>query len=733
MWLALLPLAALLVVLWTYRKTYPPLSRPYHILLVVLRVTVVLLTGLLIFEPATVLSRDRERPERVALLLDRSASMLLPVSGRGGRSDTSRIEAAEKLVRENTKSAGLAVFTFGDELHRADSSQGQGAQPEVEDRTDLASALHELSSRSRESWDRVYVVSDGRINAGRDPLLESGGLPPVESVLAGEPPEAPDLALAGFELLRPVYEGGRVELELSVALAPGTAGAGTLPEAALCDFYLDSRKVAEKKISLGRTGAGFAGEEISFPAPPAGGYWLKAVLRPLEGEWTALNNERLIRLEVAKSRPTLLLVSNAPDWDYAFLRRAFELNAEWQVEGLIVLRGEQGGEVVRREDARGGYSAGRLPDDKKLAEVDFLLLHGRLNDYENSFLNHIAGRAQKGGLALVFWPAGEIKPDAFPAALLSWLPFVPGPAAAVLVRAPEGPSTINTLDRYNILAGLGGGAAFDNLPPVQWVYRGIALKSRAEVLARAGQRSSGEPGAALLAAMPVGESRTAAVLGEGLWRWHMLSQDTPGGRDTRYYRLWEALAGWLMSGEKKSGLVFAPALSVFPRGAKVGFKGAFDTVGGDSATGRARVTVEVRRLGEAGQPMDTVAQSTLELDAGETNFSFILGRLRPGLYEFTGRVGKDGEELNKEGRFAVESYSPEMAAVAVDSTVLGALSASTGGRLTRLSDPALAIKTGTTTEPVTRTFRMSYDFWIYLLLAALLSTEWALRKRKALA
>ena len=135
-----------------------------------------------------------------------------------------------------------------------------------------------------------------------------------------------------------------------------------------------------------------------------------------------------------------------------------------------------------------------------------------------------------------------------------------------------------------------------------------------------------------------------------------------------------------------------------------------------SAQGRE----DARRLGEAGQPMDTVAQSTLELDAGETNFSFILGRLRPGLYEFTGRVGKDGEELNKEGRFAVESYSPEMAAVAVDSTVLGSLSASTGGRLTRLSDPALGIKTGTTTEPVTRTFRMSYDFWIYLLLAALL-------------
>ena len=731
LWLAILPLAALLLVWWTYRRTYPPVGRSYHLILVLLRVAVVAVVGLLIFEPVLRVRRIRERPERVALLVDRSASMLLPSTGRGGAQAPSRLALAQRLISESAVSTGIKIFTFGGALTEVDSLLSE-SEPQVEDRTDLASALEALKQRGQPDWDRVYVLSDGRVNAGKDPLLVAEGLPQVEAIMAGGYPQRPDLALVSVEQIRPAFAGGEVELELSVAAGRPQESIDRGAQAPVCDFFLNDRKIAEKKIDLGNGGARFAAATVSLPAPEAASYWLRSVLRPIESEWTVINNERIMRLEVSKNKRNLLLVSNSPDWDFTFLQRALELNDDWQVESILLLQSRESGPLIRRRDSEGRFTPISLPDAGALEELELLLLHGRLDRYDTAFLRRIARRADSGGFALVFWPADDLKTANLPAALARYLPFKQAQVSLVQVKAPEVPSVIFTLDRYNILAGLGSGTAIDDLPPVQWVFRGVLFKSTVEVLGRAGRRfPAGEPAPALIVAQPEDGTRVATVLAQGLWRWHMLNQDTSESRDTRYYSLWEALSRWLTAGEKRAGLALEPVREVFHRGEPVALEGRLGSEREDTAKGDLRVEIFVWRENEE-KGVDTVAAVTAETEGVDGSFTVQLGRLPPGFYNYEGILAGGRMQQKNAGVFAVESYSPEMAVIEPDSGVMARLAKETGGSFHDGLDGQISLLSGSTEESVAGSWRLSHNLWIYSLLIAFLSAEWILRRRKAL-
>ncbi|MBN2288380.1 MAG: VWA domain-containing protein [Candidatus Glassbacteria bacterium] len=741
LWLVLLPAAALVVAWWTYRRTFPPLSAGYRLLLLGLRIAVVALTGMLLFEPVVSLTRSRSRPERVAVLVDRSASMLLPAEGGGVGGDRreAALEIADGLI-SGLPSAGQepALFAFGGELTAMDSLGGIFAS--VEDRTDLGAALEGLLSAAPGLWDRIYVISDGAVNSGADPVsvLEAaeGDPPAVEAVIVGERPALSDLALVGVE--RPggrVFAGQEMELELSIAVSrPGPAGeAAPGGVVAVADIFVDGRKAAERRIVLEPGPSRFVSSRVRVEAGDPGLKLVRVVLRPLENEWCTLNNERLLFVEVSKGKREILLVSNQPDWDFTFLRQVMLSNGDWNVESLVLLRSSGTGVYVRRLDDDGVYSQGFLPGAAELQEVELVLLHGELSGYEAGFLSRLAGRAARGGFGLIFWPTGPLALSSLPGDLAAYLPFrgnLPGGFRQVPGR--QQPATVFTLDRYGILDGLGAGETMDNLPPLEWVFPDAPLEVQAEVLARAGTGKRRDQALGpVLVAQPVRRARVATVLGRGLWRWHMLGQSSGEKRDTRYYRLWEELTGWLLSGERSEEFTLRPRRPVFSRGEEVVLDGALqqaaeqETAAGSTKT----VRVVVRRQAEK---EDTVAVAEVqpgEYRDGEAVFTVEPGRLAPGSYVYEGRVA--GRVVS--GRFAVESYSPELAETAPDTSLLAGLPARSGSVTLHGRDFKAPALTGEIREPEVSAFHPYTSGWVYLLIVALLAAEWTLRRRKSLA
>ncbi|MEA1997594.1 MAG: hypothetical protein U9N45_08130, partial [Gemmatimonadota bacterium] len=550
--------------------------------------------------------------------------------------------------------------------------------------------------------------------------------------------------LKSLEVRGPVFSGGEIKLEFSLAVTPPADPETGYPQAAVLDFYSGGRKIGEKSLRLGEGIRRFVSGKVSLPAPEeAGEYWLHAIVRPLEGEWTAANNERLIKVTVSRDRRRIFLLSSSPDWDFYFMQRSLALDEDLEVQAMLALEPGHGGRLYRFRDSEGKFSAGRLPDAAALEDIELVVLHGEWARFDRSFLLRIADRAAQGSLALVFWPVGPLDTGEGLKKLARYLPFRDSRVSPPLVKGPDAPCVLFTTDRYGILKSLGRGAPINDLPPVDRVYRSLPLKASAVVLARTGreQAAATTPGAhkakgeVLLAALQVGGTRVAAILGQGLWRWHMLSQDASVGRDNLYERLWAALAEWLLSGEKGEKLFLKPRRNVFLLGETVVFDGELgETAPGerDKESGTVMVTVwQEKDKGAA----DTVAALKVEARGEAGSLEVQLGRLQPGVYLYEAvAAGSGSPPLSSRGTFAAENYNSEMAEAGPDTTILAGLVRATKGKLTMdYKNAETKIRADEITEPVLKTYRLAYRVWVYLVLILLLSAEWALRRRKALA
>ncbi len=722
MWpVVILASVVLLVVWWTYRRTSPPLPTGYKILLATLRSLVVVLLGMLALEPLLALGSGRSRPERVALLVDRSASMLLPQTGSPGGPD--RLEAARALVEQWISGRDVAaIYTFGRELARLESIDGLAAGL-LEDRTDLAGALEKLLSAPGPGWDRVVLVSDGRVNAGGSVLaaLPDSGVA-VDVVPLGGSPDGSDPALTGIEQISPAYEDGQVELELTLS--------GEARATLAVDIFLDGRKVAERRLQPPSGGASLSAERISFDAPAAGSYWLEASLRPLAGEFSELNNRRLHRLHVRQSRRTFLLISNSPDWDLTFTGRALSAVDDWDVSTLLILEGENGSTLHRRV-RQGVFSAGSLPAAAELEDAALVLLHGNIAKLGRRFLGRLAQRAAAGALGLVLWPTVRFDPAVLPPELAGVLPVSSG--AIIPLEAPATACRLYTNGRYGVLGALGGGGVIDDLPPVTTVYRGLKPVRSAEILAHAGSRGplAGE-GAPVLAVRPSAGVRSALITAQGLWRWHMQRQLGDPEDAALYFNMWRELAGWLTAAERRSPLVLEPGREVFGRGEPVSLSGEIRDGLDD---GEIVIEASLWRAGSA-TVRDTVATlRTTRAAAGERDgFALDFGVLPPGVYFYGALASSGADTLWAGGELAVEQFSPELAEVRPDSLGLVALAASTDGRIISPGELAEELQpVGEVREMVTRQIGLARESWIYWMIVALLAAEWTLRRRKALA
>ncbi|MCE5271532.1 VWA domain-containing protein [bacterium] len=725
LWLLIAALAAL--VLWSYRRTWPPVGAPYRALLICLRLAVFTVAAWLIFQPVLTWSVETRRRERVAVLLDNSASMRLPASAAGGPDSSSRVELALSLLGGLHSDSLSALYTFGDRLAPLTRTDSLGSTPSG--RTDLAAALRQVIAPGAPAWDRIYVLSDGAVNSGEDPTALAAALPPLESVIVGRTPSAPDLALAALSQSRPAYDNEPVELELSVAvnLPPG---AHSLPSGAapVVDFQVDGSPVASLRLDAGSLSGRFIGGQVKLPPLPEGEHVLRAVLRPLPGEWTERNNERLLILEVARGRHPLLLVTDAADWDFTFLHRALSLNQDWAVSALVLLGGEL--HSVRSQDREGRFSAGRLPDDKELENIELVLLHGDLARLDRSFLERVAARAARGSLAPVLWPSVRLDPSALPAGLAACLHFASVPAPLVPQPARDIPCRLLPDNRF----GLAVQAGDEELPPVESVMRLPGLAPDVVPLAALSGAASGlaaDPhGAPLIVVRDHDGVRSATVLGTGLWRWHMLSQESPGQDIARYERLWETLAGWLISGRRSEGGTLRPERNVFQWGEAVAFS-APGADASDSLTLRLSLVREPEGPGEVPDSLPSLISSSP--DPGQAR-RVVLGALTPGVYRW--RVTAENpaaEARDYGGLFAVESYSPELAVVQPDTTLPAALARATGGGLTDSRAFSGRIGDNLTRRRVRHSLSLAGESWLYFVLIALLSAEWILRRRRSLA
>jgi uncharacterized membrane protein len=310
-WLA----AALLTVIWLWRKGGPALARSQHWILWTCRIGALAALVAIGLNPVhiSVTPAPLHRPE-VHILLDSSQSMKLG-------SPESRWQEGLQILRTSIERANehadIHAHRFGERLVPLDRETlrtgGSIAGPEDAD-TQLAAAFRQLAGRlGREAPSCVVVISDGRV---REPekLEEMANIwrrlhVPVHVVPVGRPSEGGDVAIVAAVAPAKVRKQSQVTVEVFLR-SFGFAGKRVeLQLQALDDKGTVRRNLTTLPVTLQD---GVQPVTVAFRAEPD----LKKLrlhVPPLPGDLTEANDNFPLEIELDRTKIRVLFLEGSPE------------------------------------------------------------------------------------------------------------------------------------------------------------------------------------------------------------------------------------------------------------------------------------------------------------------------------------------------------------------------------------------------------------------------------------
>lgn len=682
LWLA--PLCLLLgigLAWWLYRRAEGKegFSRNLSLILAACRALAIALIAFFLLEPMVrILVREVRKPV-VVVLHDGSSSLL-------AAGDTASIRTTYKGELDQLAEAlgdryDVRSFTYGRTV-----ADGIGFE-QNEPLTDISQALREVYDRfSGPDLGAVILDGDGIYNRGRDPRSDADRLGvPVFAVALGDTTVRPDLVLRGVEHNRIGYLGNDMPLSVRVE-ARHMAGKNTR-----ISILQGGKEITGKDVVV--TGHPFFVEvPLMVKAERAGMQRYSAMVRPVQGEATEVNNRMDVLIDVLDDRQKILLLGAAPHPDLGALRLALG-----GLEGY-------GSDLVYAADFTG-----------KVDEYDLIILHG-------------LPTAQRPIQAVLQQAAAAAVPVC--SILSSGMDFNAFNAqnAGVAVNAARGSFTdaqaLLNKDFTFFTLDADQQRAIERFPPLQVPFGQVELGRSATALffQRIGVVSTPYP---LIAFSQQQERRTAVVAGEGLWRWRVADQQMNGDH-TRFDRLVHKLVQFL-------------ALKVNKERFRVEHAPQF--------TESEPVLFTAELYDATFAPVNGPEVSIVLKDAEGRDFPYVFspagaayrldaGRLPEGSYTWTARTSLDGKAYTASGEVHVQALLAEQRSTVADHALWADIAARTQGAVVKPGGlDAIAKQLEERKDLVARSYaHPSFSDliglrWIFFVILGLLTCEWVLRRR----
>jgi len=572
--LAVAGIAGAAWIILSYRRTLVELRPARRRILVTWRLLLFSFVLLLLAGPVEVekgrlpeVATKANRP--MAVLSDRSASMVTPDNRRQSRADDAQRRwrifspAAEQAFPD------IRTFTFAQELSPGASDPASGNSE-----THLYSALQRvLAAAPAGGWGGIVTLTDGLDTSGTD----GAGAVVADALRVGTP--------LHFVPGRNRYAGGHY-----LRLRDWTAPAQLAPrtsfrlEVTLDSFQPEARAIPVR-LRVGdqwrpaetlQLGGGHRllvwGADITAEAPGT---------LPVEvqfGEGDALVRARAEIAVRASDATRILYHQGALDWGYKFLADILRRDPSFVLTPILRLAPEQG------DPGRAGTIGRPLPAERNgYANYDVVVLANTVAAQLSPAQQEALTAWVKEGGVLIFLMPDEASTQAFAGSELEkMLP---------VIFAGASPGV--TEDRRTRLRRLiSGGGGFDAqataLSEFAWepaasrifgqgeissprfinYARVLRAKPGAEVLARhptAAAPAGGDPGRAiLLAVQRYGQGQSAVLTSDALWRWKLSQAST----DRSVEKFWQLLFAWL-GRERASGLRFDRAPLTASRGQEI--------------------------------------------------------------------------------------------------------------------------------------------------------------------
>jgi uncharacterized membrane protein len=491
----------------------------------------------------------------VAVLVDHSRSMGLEDAG-----GTSRIERAGAIVRSLVPALArrwtVETWLFGDGLRDARDV----ALAATADKSDLGGAVTSAVSRlSGRGVAGVVIVSDGARTDSSD-LADVGrqlGVP-VIAIGVGSA-DAPDLAVRTVTTGEPRLDASLVDLTVT-AESRGLSGPFDLR-------LLQNGRVVERRTLTPRPEGGPLRETFTVAPDRDAPTVFTLDIPRTEGELTAGNNRMSVLVPPPGRRRRVLVLEGSPGFEHTFLTRALSEDPSLDVDTVVRKgRDERGDDTyfVQAAGARAAALAGGFPSSREgldvydavvLANFDVRLLPGDNLEWLREFVG------VRGGGLLVLGARSFDSQALSGAAIEDVLPLRPSdgggivPVVATTGGDAEHVRVTSEGARHPLMRVAAGDEEalkrWAGLPPLAGHVRLGAPRPGASVLAVAdGPAGTSDP---VVAIQRFGAGRAMVFAGEASWRWKML---LPAG-DGTYSRFWRQAVRWLAV-EAPDGVQVAP-------------------------------------------------------------------------------------------------------------------------------------------------------------------------------
>ncbi|MBA2303031.1 MAG: hypothetical protein H0W08_10395 [Acidobacteria bacterium] len=553
-----LAVVAVAIVILSYRRALARAAAPAGpqggqpgrtLILLALRLGLIAVVALCLFRPVLVIKAAVAQQNFLALLIDDSRSMRIADGPAGSRGDFARQQFTDPsqgvlkslsdrfVVRTFRFSTSAARLATPEELSFAGGQTKLGAA--------LEGARQELAGLPLAG---VVLVSDGADTtdaALRDALLSmKAAALPVFTVGVGQDRLARDIQVDRITTPRRALKGTSLLID-AVVRQTGYAG-----ETVTLDVEDGGRIVGSQSMKLPPDGEP-ASVRVRVMAADAGTRVLRFKIAPREGEAIAQNNAREAMVEILDRRERILHYEGDPRFEMKFLRQAVKEDKNLEV---VTLQRTAENKFLRvgiddPEHLLGGFPRTR---EELFGYRGLVLSNVEASAFSGDQLRMIAEFVEKrgGGLLMLGGPrafaeggyAGTAVADALPVVLDRAVHTADGDNLAT--RLSIRPTRAGESHAVTQIAGseAASAARWPDLPPLTSVNRIRAIKPGATVLLNGIDDRRREQ--VVLASQRYGRGKSIAQAVQDSWLWQMHA--TISLEDQTHENYWRQLLRWLV-------------------------------------------------------------------------------------------------------------------------------------------------------------------------------------------
>lgn len=668
-----------------YRKSAHSLSQRWFLyVLAFLRATAVALVVLLLFNPY--LKADRKVTEQplVVMAFDNSASLL-----NGSDSATladQLIGFKRAAVDALATQHDLRLLSFGGKIE--DSlffDFGEQA-------TDLGMLLETIQKRhGGPRLASVVLVTDGIYNRGMEPsgFAEQLGVP-IFTVPLGDTTIRRDLRIQALRANQVVYLNSQFSI-LADLEATRMAGSTAVVQLEKWDGK-NFRKLAEQGLQVG-SDRFFKTLQFVAPADEPGVQRYRLVLRAANEEaGQNENNSREIFVEVLDQRTQLLILAHAPHPDITTIKQSLAANPQYKIDLAFTSQAVQAVKkpdvvILHQVPSSATYTKPWLDVLAKWEVPTWHILGSQTNLFDfNKLQSNLNISTRMGAI-------NKVQAAVSPAFRL-----------------------------FNFDTNLSEQIA--NLPPLDAVFGDYRLNPTASALLtqNIGSLQTEIP---LWAFSASGQTRTAVLAAEGLWRWHFALAEKQT-RNNPVRDLIQRTVQFLSIKADKRPFRIRQNRKVYAEQEDILFEAELYNKN-EEPVNEPEVRLQVEH--QDGR--------LFQFSMGRSTQHYFLnaGALPPGNYTYEAQTKLAGEAFNGVGSFTVAALALEKINTTANHQLLATLAERSGGQMVSIDQQAELfelIKSNEYAKPVVyyeSSIRELISLeWLLLLIAGLMSLEWLIRR-----